>query len=99
MDASHGLAGIITDGDIRRALAAEKSLSFLMVEDVMTRNPRHIDPGAPAYDALYMMEKYQITVLPVIDTQGKVCGILHLHDILGKGQFKFNDNGIEANNE
>jgi arabinose-5-phosphate isomerase len=88
MDASHGLAGIITDGDIRRALAAE-----------MTRNPRHIDPGAPAYDALYMMEKYQITVLPVIDTQGKVCGILHLHDILGKGQFKFNDNGIEANNE
>ena len=99
MNAHHGLAGIITDGDIRRALAADKSLSVLMVEDVMTRNPRHIDPGAPAYDALYMMEKYQITVLPVIDTQGKVCGILHLHDILGKGQFKFNDNGIEANNE
>ena len=96
--ANHGLAGIITDGDIRRAVAAKKTFSVLMVEDVMTRNPRHIQPNAPAYDALYMMEKHQITVLPVVDEQGKVCGILHLHDILGKGQFKFNENGIEANN-
>jgi arabinose-5-phosphate isomerase len=95
--ANHGLAGIITDGDIRRAIAAQKTLSVLTVEDVMTRNPRHIQPNAPAYDALYIMEKHQITVLPVIDDQGKVCGILHLHDILGKGQFKFNDNGIETN--
>jgi arabinose-5-phosphate isomerase len=94
--ANHGLAGIITDGDIRRVVVAEKSISKLMVEDVMTRNPRHIEPDAPAYDALYMMEKHQITVLPVIDAQGKVSGILHLHDILGKGQFKFNDNGIGA---
>jgi arabinose-5-phosphate isomerase len=36
------------------------------------------------------MEKYEITVLPVTDPSGKVCGILHLHDILGKGAFKFN---------
>ncbi len=94
-----GLAGIITDGDIRRMLAAKKSISVSMVEDVMSRHPRHIGPDAPAYDALYMMEKNQITVLPVVDDRGKVCGILHLHDILGKGEFKFNDTGIEADNE
>jgi arabinose-5-phosphate isomerase len=94
-----GLAGIITDGDIRRMVAAKNSISALMVENVMTRNPRHIRPDAPAYDALYMMEKNQITVLPVVDAQGKVCGILHLHDILGKGEFKFNATGIEADNE
>jgi len=36
------------------------------------------------------MEKYQITVLPIIGPSGKIEGILHLHDILGKGEFKFN---------
>jgi arabinose-5-phosphate isomerase len=36
------------------------------------------------------MEIYQITVLPVTDPEGSVHGILHLHDILGKGEFKFN---------
>jgi arabinose-5-phosphate isomerase len=36
------------------------------------------------------MEKYQITVLPIVNSQGEVQGILHLHDILGKGEFKFN---------
>jgi len=37
-----------------------------------------------------MMEKYQITVLPITDSDRRVLGILHLHDILGKGEFKFN---------
>jgi arabinose-5-phosphate isomerase len=37
-----------------------------------------------------MMEKHQITVLPITTAKGKVKGILHLHDILGKGEFKFN---------
>lgn len=99
VNANLGLAGIITDGDIRRMLAAKKSITVSMVEDVMTRDPKRIGPDAPAYDALYMMEKNQITVLPVVDAQGKVCGILHLHDILGKGQFKFNESGFEGDNE
>jgi arabinose-5-phosphate isomerase len=36
------------------------------------------------------MEQHQITVLPITDARGQVLGILHLHDILGKGEFKFN---------
>jgi arabinose-5-phosphate isomerase len=84
------LAGIITDGDIRRCVARRDGIAGLFVEDVMTRNPRRIGPDAPAYDALNLMEAHQITVLPVTDAGDKVAGILHLHDILGKGEFKFN---------
>jgi len=84
------LAGIITDGDLRRLIAKRKSIHKLTVEQVMTKKPRTVAPDSPAYDALNMMEKYQITVLPVTDSTGKIRGILHLHDILGKGDFKFN---------
>jgi len=84
------LVGIITDGDIRRCVAKTGSVSKLTVEEVMTKNPRTIGPDTPAFDALNVMEQYQITVLPITDSQGKVLGILHLHDILGKGEFKFN---------
>ena len=84
------LAGIITDGDIRRLVTQKKPIYDLKVIDVMTTSPHSLQPDAPAYDALNIMEKYQITVLPIISTSGKVQGILHLHDILGKGSFKFN---------
>jgi len=84
------LSGIITDGDIRRIVYRKESIRDLMVEDIMTENPRTVTPETPVYDALYLMEKYEITVFPVTDPTGKVHGILHLHDILGKGAFKFN---------
>lgn len=90
VDSENNLLGIITDGDIRRMVAAAKPISSQKVEDVMTKQPRFIDPDAPAYDALYMMENHQITVLPAVNSKGEVQGILHLHDILGKGQFTFN---------
>ena len=84
------LSGIITDGDLRRALAGKKPIFEQKVQEVMTPNPRTVGPDSPTYDALNMMEQYQITVLPVTEASGKVLGILHLHDILGKGEFKFN---------
>ncbi len=84
------MAGIITDGDIRRAVARNKPLAEMSVRDVMTPNPRTVSPASPVYDALNIMEQYQITVLPVIDASGRAAGVLHLHDILGKGEFKFN---------
>jgi len=84
------LVGIITDGDIRRLIAKKIPVFELDVKDVMTPTPRTVRPDSPTYDALNIMEHYQITVLSVTDTDGKVYGILHLHDILGKGEFKFN---------
>lgn len=84
------LSGIITDGDIRRIIAKKESVFDLKVKEIMTKGPKTVAPDSPAYDALNIMEQHQITVLPVTDAGGKVQGILHLHDILGKGEFKFN---------
>ena len=84
------LNGIITDGDIRHFILQRKEILNYSVNDIMTRNPRAIEADLPVYDALNMMEHHQITVLPVIDRAVRVQGILHLHDILGKGAFKFN---------
>ena len=89
-DPQKTLLGIITDGDIRRMVATGKPISNLKVEDVMTKQPRFIDPEAPAYEALYIMERHQITVLAAVNSNGEIQGMLHLHDILGKGQFTFN---------
>jgi arabinose-5-phosphate isomerase len=86
------LAGIITDGDIRRAIARQQPFTSLPVEQMMSTNPHFTHPDAPSYDALNAMERFQITVLPIVDDEKKVKGILHLHDILGKGDFKFNGN-------
>jgi len=84
------LSGIITDGDIRRMVVSGRPIAELTVQDVMSENPRTLKENAAAYDALNLMEKHQITVLPVVNDAGAVTGILHLHDILGKGAFKFN---------
>ncbi len=56
----------------------------------MTKNPHRLTANSFLYDALNLMEKYQITVLPIVDEEGKIDGLLHLHDILGKGSFQFN---------
>jgi arabinose-5-phosphate isomerase len=84
------LAGIITDGDIRRLIARRLPVYGVPVDNVMTPQPRVLFLDSLACDALNIMEKHQITVLPVVNSQKKIQGILHLHDILGKGDFKFN---------
>jgi arabinose-5-phosphate isomerase len=84
------LSGIVTDGDIRRMVVSGRTIADIAVEDVMTKNPRTQRENAPTYDALYIMEQHQITVLPIVDSEGIVKGVIHLHDILGKGEFKFN---------
>ncbi len=84
------ITGVITDGDIRRLVAMKQPLYDLAVKDVMTLRPKTVKPDTPAYDALNIMESYEITILPVTDKGKVVMGILHLHDILGKGEFKFN---------
>jgi arabinose-5-phosphate isomerase len=84
------LVGIITDGDIRRLVVKQVDFARLSVDGVMIRNPKHICQDKPALDALNIMEKHQITVLPVISQGNQIRGILHLHTILGKGEFIIN---------
>jgi arabinose-5-phosphate isomerase len=84
------LVGIVTDGDIRRYLMTKEDIYERPVEDVMTTSPKTLGPDSLASQALTVMEKNQITVLPIVNPMKKVLGILHLHDILGKGAFRFN---------
>lgn len=83
------LKGVITDGDIRRIIVEGKINLNHSVKEYMTKKTFQTIYGSPVYDALNLMELNQITVLPVVDHLGSVVGILHLHDILGKGELKF----------
>ena len=84
------LTGIITDGDVRRMVVNHQHIEGHSVESLMTTDPKHIDPGSPLYEALNILETHQITVLPVTEANGRLAGVLHLHDILGKGALTFN---------
>ncbi|NOX34303.1 MAG: KpsF/GutQ family sugar-phosphate isomerase [Deltaproteobacteria bacterium] len=91
LDKEEKLKGIVTDGDIRHFVAKGKyDLNTRIVDAVMTQNPHTLTAESFLYDALNLMEKYQITVLPIVDKNNRLDGLLHLHDILGKGSFQFN---------
>lgn len=79
------LAGIFTDGDLRRFMERGGTPDMeLPVSAAMTRTPRTITPDRLAHEALRMLEEFEISVLPVVE-EGKPAGILHLHDILKAG--------------
>jgi arabinose-5-phosphate isomerase len=78
------LAGIITDGDLRRMLEKMQDVSEVTAADIMTRNPKTIDASALVVEALNLMRKNNITQLPVL-TKGRYAGVIHLHDILKEG--------------
>ncbi len=80
----HRLLGLITDGDVRRALRNHDDIRPLRASDVMTASPVHIGPDALVHEALCLMEDRpsQIYVLPVLDPATNVClGLIRLHDI------------------
>jgi arabinose-5-phosphate isomerase len=83
------LSGIITDGDLRRALEKFGQILDKPAQEIMTRKPHTVGPETLASQALELMEQKAIMVLPVVDRQGKVTGIVHLHDLLGRGEFQF----------
>lgn len=89
MGAGEKILGIVTDGDVRRSVALGKALSHLTAADIMTADPVAIDGSMLAADALSIMQGHEITVLPIVREGGRLAGILHLHDLLGKGEFRF----------
>jgi arabinose-5-phosphate isomerase len=81
LDAGGRLAGILTDGDLRRRmLATERPLEGL-VAGAMTAKPVTIAPGALAGDALRILEDRKITSLAVVDEKGVLAGVLQIHDL------------------
>jgi arabinose-5-phosphate isomerase len=75
-------AGLITDGDVRRAFEAHDDIRTMPASGVMTRTPVSIGPEALVHDALVLMEDRpsQISVLPVVE-HGRCLGLIRLHDI------------------
>ena len=89
IDDAGRLAGIITDGDLRRAIQKSDpaALANLLSDELMTRNPAVASPELLAYDALQLMEDRpsQISVLPVVDSDRVCVGLIRLHDIVRSG--------------
>ncbi len=84
MDGDSTLLGIVTEGDLRRCLAENGDIDQLKVSEVMTENPVSVNLDAPLNDAVTLMEdrESQISVLPVVNGDGKSCaGLLRLHDV------------------
>lgn len=81
--ADGALAGFITDGDLRRSLTTHDDIRGLCARDVMTASPVTIGPDATLGEALERMERRasQISVLPVVDADGRALGVLRLHDV------------------
>jgi arabinose-5-phosphate isomerase len=79
------LAGIITDGDLRRKMGANISIMELTAKDVMTANPVVIPNTTLAAEALAMMEQRKITSIVVVDANHRVEGVVHLHDLWRTG--------------
>ncbi|MEI6161564.1 MAG: KpsF/GutQ family sugar-phosphate isomerase [Roseococcus sp.] len=84
-DGAGCLIGIITDGDLRRALQPGGALLSRRTGEVMTRQPRSIGPETLAAEALRLMNASSITTLFVVDGEGRPQGILHIHDLLRAG--------------
>ena len=83
------LLGIITDGDLRRSLEKGSVIHEWKARELMTSKPLTIRDDRTAAEALEIMEQKLITALVVVNQQGKLAGIVHLHDLLGRGQIRF----------
>jgi arabinose-5-phosphate isomerase len=79
------LLGIVTDGDIRRAVERNLNLDTLTASDLMNGSAKRIQISALAVEGFQLMESNKISQLLVIDEEGKYCGIIHLHDLLSAG--------------
>lgn len=90
IDDEDQLKGILTDGDVRRALVSQfkdhkSDLLESSVDQIMTDSPHSISQELLAAEALQKMEDREITVLPVVDGTNRIIGVLHLHDLIRSG--------------
>jgi len=82
LDAGSRVAGIYTDGDLRRTIERAIDLNRANVTDVMTRGPRTIGADRLAVEAVEMMEQHRINQLLVTGADGKLTGALSMHDLM-----------------
>jgi arabinose-5-phosphate isomerase len=87
IDKKKAIVGIITDGDLRRAIGKYDNLLDKKAKDIMTKNPVVIESGRLAAEAVHLMEDRpsQIMVLPVVNKKGQPIGIVRIHDLVKAG--------------
>ena len=79
------LAGIVTDGDLRRFIQGGGDFTKATASALASRNPKTIGPDDLAAKAVEMMERFSITTLVVIEGDRTIRGVIHLHDLLKSG--------------
>jgi arabinose-5-phosphate isomerase len=85
VDESGHVAGVFTDGDLRRALEKSIDIHAARIADLMGRNPKTIGPDQLAVEAVEKMQSQKINGLLVVNTEGKLAGALNMHDLLKAG--------------
>ena len=85
VDKQGKLAGVFTDGDLRRIIDHKVDLHTALVKDVMTTDCKVVHPGMLAAEALQIMESTKINALPVVNKEHKLVGALNMHDLLRAG--------------
>jgi len=85
LDEAGQLAGIITDGDLRRFLKKRTAFDEVIARDIMTRNPKTVHTGTLAAQVLEVMEDLNIMQMIVVDAEHRPVGMVHLHDLLKAG--------------
>lgn len=85
VDAQQRVLGVFTDGDLRRALDRQVDVHTAQVAEVMTPHGKSIAPGSLAAEALHLMQQHRINALPVVNADGKLVGVLNMHDLLRAG--------------
>lgn len=85
VDDSDIVIGVVTAGDLTRLMERTTDFLDIPVSEVMTRAPKLTAPDSLAAAAIYQMEKHGIMAMPVVDADGRLAGIVHLHDLLRSG--------------
>lgn len=92
VDEAGRLAGIFTDGDLRRLIARDPAVALATpVADVMTKSPKHIRADALASEALAVMRPHRIDELPVVDADGRPIGLIDVQDLVMLKMFDVHD--------
>ncbi|MGI9078845.1 MAG: KpsF/GutQ family sugar-phosphate isomerase [Gemmatimonadaceae bacterium] len=82
VDAARHVLGVVTAGDLSRLMEREENFFSVPVDKVMTANPKVIYADDLASAAVYQMEKYGIMAIPVLDSEERMVGMVHLHDLM-----------------
>ncbi|HEY0035197.1 MAG TPA: CBS domain-containing protein, partial [Longimicrobium sp.] len=85
VDEDARLLGVVTSGDLTRLMEREEHFYGIAVSEVMTRDPKTVEPRELAAAAVGVMERHGVMALPVVDDANHVVGMVHLHDLMRAG--------------